>query len=73
MDHVRSTFALQGLYTNLEPKTARVIEIATGATKAEFRGHSNVVENAIFVPRNAVPAIAELVGTKVRPHILTYT
>ncbi|KAL1947046.1 hypothetical protein VTO73DRAFT_14007 [Trametes versicolor] len=55
------------LVTSCMDHTARVIEIATGATKAEFRGHSNVVENAIFVPRNVVPAIAELVGTKVPP------
>ncbi|KAI0065041.1 dynein regulator [Artomyces pyxidatus] len=44
--------------------TARVVELATGTTKAEMRGHDNVVEAAIFVPRNAVPAIRELIGQK---------
>ncbi|KAI0313948.1 dynein regulator [Amylostereum chailletii] len=44
--------------------TARVVELATGTTKAELRGHDNVVESAIFVPRVAVPAIRELVGQK---------
>ncbi|KAI0759960.1 nuclear distribution protein PAC1 [Trametes elegans] len=44
--------------------TARVIDSGTGLTKAEFRGHDNVVEMAIFAPRNAVPAIAELAGVK---------
>ena len=43
-----------------------MVEIATGTTKAEFRGHDNVVENAIFVPPNAVSAISELVRMKVR-------
>ena len=47
-------------------QTARVVEIATGTIKAEFRGHDNVIENGAFVPRNAVPSIAELVGLKVR-------
>ncbi|PIL30406.1 transporter [Ganoderma sinense ZZ0214-1] len=52
------------LATSCMDHTARVIEIETGATKAEFRGHNNVVENAIFVPRNAVPTICELLGLK---------
>ncbi|KAI0628877.1 dynein regulator [Trametes polyzona] len=54
------------LVTSCMDHTARVIETATGASKAEFRGHDNVVENAIFAPRNAVPSISELVGLKVR-------
>ncbi|KAI0365155.1 dynein regulator [Pilatotrama ljubarskyi] len=53
------------LVTSCMDHTARVIEVATGATKAEFRGHNNVVENAVFVPRNAVPAVSELLGLKV--------
>ncbi|KAI1783018.1 dynein regulator [Ganoderma leucocontextum] len=52
------------LATSFMDHTARVVELETGATKAEFRGHNNVVENALFVPRNAVPAICELVGLK---------
>ena len=43
-----------------------MVEVATGTTKAEFRGHDNVVEHAIFVPPNAVSAISELVRLKVR-------
>ncbi|KAH9857429.1 nuclear distribution protein PAC1 [Lenzites betulinus] len=52
------------LLTSSMDHTSRVIDAATGATKAEFRGHDNVVENAVFAPRNAVPSIAELVGLK---------
>ncbi|THH18967.1 hypothetical protein EW146_g2117 [Bondarzewia mesenterica] len=44
--------------------TARVVEVSSGTTKAELRGHDNVVEVAVFVPRISVPAIRELVGQK---------
>ncbi|EIN13958.1 nuclear distribution protein PAC1 [Punctularia strigosozonata HHB-11173 SS5] len=53
--------------TSCMDHTSRVLELATGATKAELRAHDNVVENAIFVPRNAIPALYELVGMKVGP------
>ncbi|KAH9896073.1 dynein regulator [Cubamyces lactineus] len=52
------------LVTSCMDHTARVIETANGNLKAEFRGHDNVVENAIFAPRNAVPTISELTGLK---------
>ncbi|CDO68107.1 hypothetical protein BN946_scf185044.g15 [Trametes cinnabarina] len=44
--------------------TAQVIELTTGNRRAEFRGHDNVVENAVFAPKNAVPSISELAGLK---------
>ncbi|EJF57842.1 nuclear distribution protein PAC1 [Dichomitus squalens LYAD-421 SS1] len=56
------------LVTSCMDHTARVVEVATGTTKCEFRGHNNVVENAIFVPRNALPALAELLGTSGPTH-----
>ncbi|KZV69612.1 nuclear distribution protein PAC1 [Peniophora sp. CONT] len=44
--------------------TARVVEVGSGTTKAELRGHENVVEAAVFVPRAAVAALRELTGQK---------
>ncbi|KAI0029132.1 dynein regulator [Vararia minispora EC-137] len=44
--------------------TAHVVEINSGTTKAELRGHDNVVEAAVFVPKASVPALRELTGQK---------
>ncbi|OSC96850.1 nuclear distribution protein PAC1 [Trametes coccinea BRFM310] len=50
--------------TSCMDHTAQVIELSNGNRRAEFRGHDNVVENAVFAPKNAVPSISELAGLK---------
>ncbi|KAH9040545.1 dynein regulator [Lactarius hengduanensis] len=46
------------------PNTAHVVELDSGTTKSELRGHDNVVEAAVFVPVSCIPAIRELLGQK---------
>ena len=43
-------------------QSARIWDASTGETKADFRGHDNVVEAAVFAPASAYPAIRELAG-----------
>ncbi|KAI8974234.1 hypothetical protein BD414DRAFT_498537 [Trametes punicea] len=69
MDHINLLPAsrlnrLVLVYSQSHAQTARVVDLSTGATRAEFRGHDNVVESAIFAPRNAAVAISELAGLK---------
>ena len=42
-----------------------IVELDSGTTKSELRGHDNVVEAAIFVPVSCLPPIRELLGQKV--------
>ncbi|OJT14793.1 hypothetical protein TRAPUB_8647 [Trametes pubescens] len=65
-------FGLETIASSAQAAAARSLSpyladgvLATGVTKAGFRGHKNVVENAVFVPRDTVPAISNLVGVKV--------
>ncbi|KAI0044789.1 dynein regulator [Auriscalpium vulgare] len=44
--------------------TAKVVELATGTIKAELRGHEHHVEAALFVPKNAIDDIRELIALK---------
>lgn len=44
--------------------TAHVVELDSGTTKSELRGHDNVVEAAVLVPVSCIPAIRELLGQK---------
>ncbi|KAI9452749.1 dynein regulator [Russula earlei] len=44
--------------------TAHIVELESGTTKAELRGHDNVVESAVFVPVTCIPTIRELLGQK---------
>ncbi|KAJ3768850.1 dynein regulator [Lentinula raphanica] len=44
--------------------TSKVVELASGDVKAEFRGHENDVEAAEFCPPHAVAAVRELVAVK---------
>jgi hypothetical protein len=46
-------------------QTARLVELDSGFTKSELRGHDNVVESALFIPVSCIPAIRELLGQKV--------
>lgn len=46
-------------------KTARIIDFQSGETKAQLRGHDNVVEAVVFAPVNAYAAIRELGGITV--------
>ena len=46
-------------------QTARLVELDSGTTKPELRGHDNVVESAVFIPISCIPAIRELLGQKV--------
>jgi hypothetical protein len=46
-------------------KTAHIVELDSGTTKSELRGHDNVVEAAVFAPVSCLPAIRELLGQKV--------
>ena len=45
-------------------------DFATGETKAEFRGHENAVDVAIFAPVNAYAAVRELAGLQVSYYAL---
>ena len=66
MDHVSDKLPrVNGLVLRYAWQTARVVEVGSGTTKAELRGHDNVVEAAIFVPRASVAALRELTGQKV--------
>lgn len=46
-------------------QTAHLVELDSGTTKSELRGHDNVVESAVFIPISCIPAIRELLGQKV--------
>ena len=46
-------------------KPARIIDFQSGETKAQLRGHDNVVEAVVFAPVNAYAAIRELGGITV--------
>jgi hypothetical protein len=46
-------------------QTAHLVELDSGITKSELRGHDNVVESAVFIPVSCIPAIRELLGQKV--------
>lgn len=48
-------------------QTAHLVELDSGTTKSELRGHDNVVEAAVFIPVSCLPSIRELLGQKV-PH-----
>lgn len=48
-------------------QTARIWDFRSGETKAELRGHENVVETIVFAPISAYAAIRELGGISVRP------
>ena len=48
-------------------QTARIWDYQSGETKAELRGHENVVETIVFAPISAYAAIRELGGIIVRP------
>jgi hypothetical protein len=54
-------------------KTAHIVELDSGTTKTELRGHDNVVESAVFVPIPCLPAVRELLGQKVPSYFLTLT
>jgi platelet-activating factor acetylhydrolase IB subunit alpha len=47
-----------------------IVELDSGTTKSELRGHDNVVEAAVFVPVPCLPAIRELLGQKVPSYFL---
>jgi hypothetical protein len=66
MDHVRShdAFMLGNVVLN-HSQTAHLVELDSGFTKSELRGHDNVVESALFIPVSCIPAIRELLGQKV--------
>jgi len=44
--------------------TAHIVELDSGRTKSELRGHDNVVEAAVFIPVSCLPAVRELLGQK---------
>jgi hypothetical protein len=54
-------------YSRLVIQTAHLVELDSGTTKSELRGHDNVVEAAVFIPVSCLPSIRELLGQKV-PH-----
>ncbi|CAL1709154.1 unnamed protein product [Somion occarium] len=54
----------QYLVTCCSDHTAQVIELSSGKTKTELRGHDNAVQAAVFVPRMSAPAIGELIMHK---------
>ena len=60
-DQVRRTHGQSLMLTN-GLQSARIWDASTGETKADFRGHDNVVEAAVFAPPSAYPAIRELAG-----------
>lgn len=47
------------------PQTSRIWDTQSGETKTELRGHSHVVEVAIFAPVAAYASIRELAGITV--------
>ncbi|KAF8584526.1 dynein regulator [Ramaria rubella] len=47
--------------------TARILDFESGATKAEMRGHENVVEVAVFAPVPSLLAIRDLVARPANP------
>ena len=51
-------------------KTVHIVELDSGTTKSELRGHDNVVEAAVFVPVSCLPSIRELLGQKVPSYFL---
>ena len=54
-------------------QTAHLVELDSGSTKSELRGHDNVVEAAILIPVSCLPAIRELLGQKVSSYYLSIT
>ena len=46
-------------------QTGRIWDYQSGETKAELRGHENVVETIVFAPISAYAAIRELGGISV--------
>jgi hypothetical protein len=60
------TFILENVVLN-HHQTAHLVELDSGITKSELRGHDNVVESAVFMPVSCIPAIRELLGQRVLP------
>jgi hypothetical protein len=68
MDHVCPFYPHILLGRHAESsQTAHIVELDSGTTKSELRGHDNVVESAVFIPVSCLPAIRELLGQKVLP------
>lgn len=50
--------------TSSADHTSKIVDLASGDVRAEFRGHDNVVEAAQFCPPHSAPAIRELLALK---------
>ncbi|KIM71777.1 hypothetical protein PILCRDRAFT_830134 [Piloderma croceum F 1598] len=50
------------ILTCSDDHTTRITDLESAATKAEMRGHDNVVEVAVFVPSISIPAVRDLVA-----------
>jgi len=50
------------IITCSDDHTARIVDVDTGATKSELRGHEHFVTAAVFVPDSASPAIRQLLN-----------
>ncbi|KAH9974741.1 dynein regulator [Lactifluus volemus] len=57
------------LTCSMDMFTAHLVELDSGITKSELRGHDNVVESAVFMPVSCIPAIRELLGQRAQPSV----